>query len=148
MYLISACLIGVNCRYDGKNNFNQRLYEYFKESLLYPVCPEVIGGLSIPRLPCEIKREDDSIKVIDIRDNDKSKYFISGAKKTLKLAKILNVKGAIFMERSPSCGVNKIYDGSFSNNLIEGKGITTSLLEKEGFKVYSENDLNKIKINT
>jgi len=147
LYLVSACLLGVNCRYDGDNNYNQRLFEYFEESLLYPVCPEVMGGLSIPRKPCEIVQAEDDLKVKDIDGNDKTKQFVQGAQKTLKIAELLNIKKAIFMERSPSCGVHKIYDGKFNNNLISGQGITTKLLEKNDIKVYSNNKLNKIKFN-
>jgi uncharacterized protein YbbK (DUF523 family) len=84
--------------------------------------------------------------VLDIDGNDHTEEFLIGAEATLKIAKLLNVKGAIFMERSPSCGVNNIYDGSFNNILTTGKGITTILLEKKGFKVYSNNDINKIEI--
>lgn len=146
MYLVSACLLGVNCRYNGKNNFNQRLFEYFKEAELFPICPEVIGGLSIPRQPCEIVEVEDGNKVYDINGDDKTVKFIEGAQKTLKIAELLNIKKAIFMERSPSCGVHRIYDGNFNNKLITGRGITTSLLEKNGVKVYSDSELKKLEI--
>ena len=147
MYLVSACLLGVNCRYDGDNNYNKRLFEYFEESLLYPVCPEVMGGLSIPRKPCEIVQVEDDLKVYDINGNDKTNQFVQGAQKTLKIAELLNTKKAIFMERSPSCGVHNIYDGNFNNKLITGQGITTRLLEKNGIKVFSNRELKKIKFN-
>ena len=147
MYLVSACLLGVNCRYDGKNNFNKRLFEYFKEAELFPVCPEVMGGLSIPRNPCEIVETDDCFKVNDINGEDKTDEFLEGAQKTLKIAELLNIKKAIFMERSPSCGVHQIYDGNFNNKLISGQGITTTLLEKNGIKVYSNSELKKLELN-
>lgn len=147
MYLVSACLLGVNCRYDGDNKYNQRLFEYFEESLLYPVCPEVMGGLSIPRKPCEIVRVDDEWKVYDIDGNDKTNQFVKGAQKTLEIAELLNIKKAIFMERSPSCGVHKIYDGNFNNNVITGQGITTMLLKKNGIKVYNNKELKKIEFS-
>lgn len=146
MYLVSACLIGINCRYDAKNNCNQRLYELFKESLLYPVCPEVLGGLGIPRKPCEIIKRENNYKVYDIDGENKTVEFIKGAEKTLKIAELIEVKGVIFKEKSPSCGVHYIYDGSFNENIIEGKGITTNYLINAGYKVYSEDDLNKLEI--
>lgn len=144
MYLVSACLLGVNCRYDGENNFNGEIYNLFINSQLFPVCPEIMGGLEIPRLPSEIIRTDNKLKVVNIEGYDKSNYFYKGAEKTLKIAETLNVDGAIFMERSPSCGVNKIYDGSFNNNLIKGQGISTKLLRQEGFKVFSDNEIKDI----
>lgn len=147
MYLVSACLLGVNCRYDRENNFNKRLFEYFKEAELLPVCPEVMGGLSIPRNPCEIVETDDGFKVNDINGEDKTDEFLEGAQKTLKIAELLNIKKAIFMERSPSCGVHQIYDGNFNNKLISGQGITTTLLEKNGIKVYSNSELKKLELN-
>lgn len=148
MYLVSACLIGINCRYDGKNNYNQRLYELFKESLLYPVCPEVLGGLEIPRKPCEVIKKKNSYKIYDIDGEDKTDEFLKGAEKSLKIAELIEAKGVIFKEKSPSCGVHYIYDGSFNGNIIEGKGITTNYLENADYKVYSEDDLDKLDINT
>lgn len=146
MYLVSACLIGVNCRYDGENNYNQKLYELFKESLLYPVCPEVLGGLGIPRKPCEIIKKNNNFKVYDIEGRNRKDEFLKGSKKTLKIAELIEVKGAIFKERSPSCGVHNIYDGNFTGNVIKGKGVTTNYLENAGYKVYSEKELNKLEI--
>ncbi|MFO7814755.1 MAG: DUF523 domain-containing protein [Halanaerobiales bacterium] len=146
MYLVSACLIGINCRYDGENNYNQRLYELFKKSLLYPVCPEILGGLEIPRNPCEVVIDDKNYKVYDIEGENRTDEFLKGAKKTLKIAKLLEVKGSIFKDKSPSCGVYYIYDGSFNENIIEGEGITTTVLKKADYKVYSEDDLDSLEI--
>jgi uncharacterized protein YbbK (DUF523 family) len=146
MYLVSACLIGVNCRYDGDNNYNEKLYEMFKESLLYPVCPEVLGGLEIPREPCEIITRKSNYKVYDINKVNKTSEFFRGAQKTLKIADLIEVRGVIFKENSPSCGVHYIYDGSFNKNVIEGKGLNTSYLEDVGYKIYSENELDKLEI--
>ncbi len=146
MYLVSACLIGVNCRYDGDNNYNEKLYEMFKESLLYPVCPEVLGGLEIPREPCELITIKNNYEVYDINGINKTTEFFRGAQKSLEIADLIAVRGVIFKERSPSCGVHYIYDGSFNKNLIEGKGLTTSYLEDVGYKIYSENELDKLEI--
>jgi uncharacterized protein YbbK (DUF523 family) len=106
-----------------------------------------MGGLSIPRKPCEIVRVDDEWKVYDIDGNDKTNQFVKGAQKTLEIAELLNIKKAIFMERSPSCGVHKIYDGNFNNNVITGQGITTMLLKKNGIKVYNNKELKKIEFS-
>lgn len=146
MYLVSACLIGVNCRYDGKNNYNQKLYKLFKESLLYPVCPEILGGLEIPRKPCELIIEQNNYKVYNIDGENRTDEFLKGAKKTLKIADLMKVKGVIFKDKSPSCGVYNIHDGNFNGNIIKGKGVTTNFLEKSGYKVYSEVDLNNLEI--
>ncbi len=131
--LVSACLLGENCKYNGKNNITSLKlvdYEVFK------FCPEVSGGLSIPRVPCEIK--DD--KVFSKSDIDCTKEFYLGAKKCLDLCLKENIKIAILKEKSPSCGVNFIYDGTFSNCLITGVGVTTKLLKENGIKVFSEDE--------
>lgn len=146
MYLVSACLLGVNCRYDGDNNFNQKLYELFKNALLYSVCPEIMGGLKIPRDPCELVSQNNEFEVVNIKGENKTEQFKRGAHKTLKIAQILKVEGAIFMERSPSCGVYSIYDGSFNNKLIKGEGFTSRLLKENGFKLFTIKDLDKINI--
>jgi|AntRauTorcE11898_2_1112593.scaffolds.fasta_scaffold43368_1 uncharacterized protein YbbK (DUF523 family) len=147
MYIASACLLGVNCKYDGQNNFNEKLYEMFKKSLLFPVCPEVLGGMTIPRSPCEIKVVNNESYVFDIKGNNKTKEFKLGANKVLDIAKLLNIDGAILMDRSPSCGVNKIYDGNFNHNLIDGIGITTKILKDNGYSVYTIKELNNLSFN-
>ena len=144
MYIVSACLLGVNCRYDGQNNYNEKIYKLFKKYKLFPVCPEVLGGMEIPRNPCEIKIIDNKEKVFDINGNERTNEFQIGARKVLDIAKLINIDGAILMDRSPSCGVNKIYDGTFNNNLITGMGITTKLLKENGFKVYATSDLDNL----
>ncbi|MBS3810378.1 MAG: DUF523 domain-containing protein [Halanaerobiales bacterium] len=146
MYLVSACLLGVNSRYDGNNNFNQKLYELFKNALLYPVCPEIMGGLKTPRDPCEIVSQNNEFKVINIKGENKTEQFKRGAHNTLKIAQILKAEGAIFMERSPSCGVYNIYDGSFNKKLIKGEGVTSGLLKENGFKLFTIKDLDKISV--
>jgi len=144
MYIVSACLLGVNCRYDGQNNYNEKIYKLFKKYKLFPVCPEVLGGMEIPRNPCEIKIIDNKEKVFDINGNERTNEFQIGARKVLDIAKLINIDGAILMDRSPSCGVNKIYDGTFNNNLINGTGITTKLLKDNDFKVYTTLDLDNL----
>ena len=105
---------------------------------LIVICPEVMGGLSIPRDPSEIKGD----KVISNKGNDVTKEYNLGAKIALELAKKYNCKKALLMEKSPSCGVKKIYDGTFSKNLIDGMGITTKLLYENKIEVYSKDEID------
>lgn len=136
--LISMCMCGINCRYDGKSISLNQLSELSNRFNLIPVCPEIIGGLSTPRAPVEITNN----KLIDSNGNDKTDNFISGANQVLQLAKMFNCEYAILKENSPSCGVNYIYDGTFTSNKIKGSGITTSLLRENGIKVYSETEID------
>jgi uncharacterized protein YbbK (DUF523 family) len=137
MKLCSACLLGINCRYDGKSKPNERVLELSKKEKLIPVCPEQLGGLPTPRIQSEIRNG----KVFNLAGEDVTNSFKKGAEKTLKLAKKYNIKEAILKQRSPSCGCGKIYDGTFSKKVIEGWGITANLLRKNGIKVVSEEDI-------
>ncbi|MCC0631817.1 DUF523 domain-containing protein [Clostridioides sp. ZZV15-6388] len=138
MILVSACLIGINCKYSGDNNENKEVKEYLKGKDFILVCPEQLGGLSTPRPPAEIVGG----KVITKEDyKDVTENFVRGAEETLKIAKLYVCSEAILKEGSPSCGCNLVYDGSFSGKKIPGKGITAKLLEEEGIKVKSEKDL-------
>ena len=135
--LISACLVGDKVKYDGKSNYNPLIKELLEHYELVPFCPEVEGGLSIPRKPSERKGD----KVINDAGKDVTNFFVSGAKKALTICQYLNIKVAILKERSPSCGSKNIHDGSFSNRLKKGEGVTTELLRKNGIKVISEEEL-------
>ncbi|RLD12738.1 MAG: DUF523 domain-containing protein [Caldiserica bacterium] len=137
MKLVSACLLGVNCKYDGGNNRNEKIISLLRDEILIPVCPEQLGGLPTPRVPSEIKGD----RVYSVEGKDLTENFIKGAKETLRIAKLYGVKEAIFKDGSPSCGVNYVYDGTFKGKKIKGKGITARLLEKEGIKVISEKDI-------
>lgn len=138
MILVSACLIGINCKYSGDNNENKEVKEYLKGKDFILVCPEQLGCLSTPRPPAEIVDG----KVITKEDyKDVTENFVRGAEETLKIAKLYVCSEAILKEGSPSCGCNLVYDGSFSGKKIPGKGITAKLLEEEGIKVKSEKDL-------
>ena len=142
MYLISACLAGVNCRYDSKNSKNELIMKLVKEGKAILVCPEELGGLPTPRPSCEIVLDETGIKMVKTKSNeDKTKDFLKGAEEALKLAKKHNIKTAILKAKSPSCGVSKIYDGTFSGKLIEGNGLTADLLIKNGIEVITEVDL-------
>lgn len=139
MILVSACLLGINCKYDGDNNYHESVKDYLKDKQFVVICPEQLGGLQTPRIPSEITKD----KVINKEGIDVTKKFIKGANESLKIAKLYGCKEAILKEGSPSCGSNKIYDGTFTGIKIDGIGITASLLKQEGIKIISENELEK-----
>ena len=139
--MVSACLLGYNVKYDGKNNLNDDLIEFLKDYELISICPEVMGGLGIPRSPAEIQNQ----KIINQKGVDVTKEYKLGAEKTLQIAKDNNVKIAILKSNSPSCGDGKIYDGTFTHTLIDGDGITAKLLKENGIKVYDENNYVELK---
>ena len=134
--LISACLIGENVKYNGKNNLIN-ISSLENEYELIPFCPEVEGGLSTPRPPSEIVSFN-PLKLINQNGDDVTDNFILGAKKALSLAKKEGIKKALLKANSPSCSSEYVYDGSFSGKLIKGKGVTTIFLEKEGIEVFDE----------
>jgi len=137
MILCNACLLGINCKYDGTSNKNKKVLKLAKNFILIPVCPEILGGLPIPREPSERKGK----KVITKSGKDVTKYFEKGAREVLKICKILKIKKAILKQKSPSCGCGKIYDGTFSGKLIKGDGVTAKLLKKNKIKVFTEEDI-------
>ncbi len=138
--LVSACLLGVACRYDGKEKINEAVIELKDNYNLIPVCPEILGGLPTPRYPAEIEGN----RVINKKGVDVSNEYLKGAKETLKLANLFDVKRAVLKENSPSCGSGLIYDGNFQGKLIEGNGITSQLLRKNKIKVFGESDLDRL----
>ena len=140
--LISGCLLGINCRYDGGSTEHKEVLELSKKHNLIPVCPEQLGGLPTPRVPAEIVGD----KVLNKNGEDVTAHFQKGAIETLKLAKLMNCNYAILKERSPSCGCGQIYDGTFTGNLVEGNGITANLLVENGVKVIGEFDLDYVSI--
>lgn len=145
MYLVSSCLAGVNCRYDGRNNENKIIVELIKQGQAISICPEQLGGLSIPRQSCEVIIDEmQNKKILSKGEQDFTKEFIEGAKKTLEIAKVIGIKKAILKSKSPSCGCGFIYDGTFLGKLIKGNGLTAELLIKNGIEVYTENDLEKL----
>ena len=138
--LISACLVGENCKYNGGNNLNPKIEKLLEKYELIPFCPEVEGGLPTPRHPSEIKGD----RVIMDNGKDVTDNFDVGARKALMLCGFLKIKIVILKERSPSCGVHQIHDGSFSNKLIDGMGMTARLLKEKGIKIYSEDEIDKL----
>lgn len=138
--LCSACLLGMPCRYDGKSKPIKDI-ELLKEKFqLFPICPEVAGGLATPRLPCEIRKD----RVIRKDRKDMTDAYRLGAEKALQLAKDNGITLALLKEKSPSCGVHFRYDGSFQGVLIKDSGITCTLLKENGITVFSENDLKNL----
>jgi uncharacterized protein YbbK (DUF523 family) len=151
--LISACLAGEKVRYDNKRMpIAFGLLEKWggQQGRLIKVCPEVCGGLSVPRLPAQIVDGNGcdvlkgNAKVVDIQGNDVTYAFVQGARCALDLAQKHDIQVAVFKEKSPSCGVNQIYDGTFSSILIPGSGVTVALLKENGITVFCENDLDQI----
>ncbi len=136
MILVSGCLVGLNCKYSGGNNYDERIFNLVKDGKAIPVCPEQLGGLKTPRNPAEIQEKDGIRKVVTCEGEDVTKEYERGAEEVLALAKKLGIKEAILQPRSPSCGKGLIYDGTFSKTKIEGNGIAADLLIKNGIKVY------------
>lgn len=139
--LVSACLLGENCKYNGGNNKNENVIALEKEHTLVPICPECFAGLSIPRVPSEIKDG----KVFSKNGEDLTEAFNDGAEKALYVAEESGCQIAVLKERSPSCGFGKIYDGSFSGKLVDGNGIAADLLYKHGITILGESRVEKIK---
>jgi len=135
MYLISACFVGINCKYNGKNNYNEEAFELVKSGKAIPICPEQLGGLMTPRIPSEIKIIDGKRRVINKNGEDVTAQFEKGANEVLELCKRLNIEKVILQPRSPSCGVGKIYNGEFDGTLVDGNGITAQLLIDNGIEV-------------
>jgi len=131
--LVSACLLGENCKYSGGNNYNPAVAALEERFILIPVCPEQLGGLPTPRLPSERVGE----RVVNREGSDVTDAFRLGAEKTLEIARVNGVRRAVLQERSPSCGCGVIYDGTFSGKLVPGMGVSTQLLEDSGIQVFS-----------
>ena len=135
--MVSACLLGENCKYNGGNNYNEKVMEYIKGHEVISVCPEVLGGLPTPRILSEIVNG-----VVTTRDGqDVDSQFRLGAEIALKKAIEENVDLVILQSRSPSCGVKQIYDGSFSGTKIDGQGIFAKLLIENNIRMVDVEDL-------
>ena len=143
MIIISACLCGCNCKYNGKNNENEKCVNLLKKGKAILICPEQLGGMTTPRIPSEILKNNGVKLVINKNGEDVTNFFEKGAKEALNIAELVNSKVAILKDGSPSCGSNFIYDGNFSGNKINGEGITASLFRKNGIKVFSEKNIPK-----
>ena len=135
--MVSACLLGENCKYSGGNNRSEKVLEYIKGHDVFPICPEVMGGLPTPRVPAEIV---DGVVMSKAGVNVDREYRL-GAEKVLEIAKREKIDLAILQPRSPSCGVTEIYDGTFTGRRIPGQGVTAALLIEHGFRVIDADDL-------
>ena len=138
--LVSACLLGAFCRFDGQCAQDARVMALAKDHTLIPVCPEIYGGLPTPRLPGE-KRGD---RVYDKSGADVTEAYTRGAQAALEFAKLTGCRYAVLKERSPSCGVGMVYDGSFTGKLVPGDGLTAALLQENGIKVLTADRLSEI----
>lgn len=150
LIVVSACLAGFEVKYNGSHNLNKKINEWFKEGKAIPVCPEVLGGLSIPREPAEIVGGsgedvlDEKAKVITNTGKDVTMEFIKGAEETLKIMKDAGAKIIIMKERSPSCGSSMIYNGNFNGEKTAGNGVTAALLKRNGIIVVSEENYEQL----
>jgi uncharacterized protein YbbK (DUF523 family) len=147
-FLVSKCLLGENCRYDGKNSLDKELIERLRSCEVIGVCPEALGGLKGKRGPFEIIGTAKNIfsgkaEVLSIEGRKVTNSFIRGAFKTLGIAKIKKIRLAILKSRSPSCSPDFVYNGSFTGKLKRGKGVTSWLLQKNVIKVISNEDFKK-----
>lgn len=153
MILVSACLLGLNTRYDGTSNAHALLQKYSGLGKFLPVCPEQLGGLPTPRVPVEIiggtgqdiLRGQGSVQ--GKQGEAVTAEFSAGAREVAKVTALVTVSAAILKERSPSCGVNSIYDGSFSHVIKPGQGVTAALLKEKNIPIYSEEDLTEGLLN-
>ena len=139
--IVSACLLGEPCRYDGASRASDAVKEYLIDAAVVPICPEQMGGLATPRNPCEIQ-SDGSIR--DASGADWTKEYEQGADIAVMLAKSLGCKEALLKAYSPSCGVHAVYDGTFSATLIPGEGVTAKALREAGVVLLDENDVEKL----
>ena len=138
--LVSACLLGVNCRYDGKGQAIPRLEELLDACEVIPVCPEQLGGLPTPRTPSERV----GAKVLARDGADVTDAFARGAAETLRLARLTGVRLALLKARSPSCGAGEIYDGSFTGRTVPGSGVAAQALIDAGVQVYNEGQIDPL----
>jgi uncharacterized protein YbbK (DUF523 family) len=133
MKIVSACLAGIECRYDCKSKENIDIVEMVKNGQALPLCPEQLGGLPTPRVPAEAQGNS----IVTNNGDDVTHEYLKGAQEGLKMAKLVNAKEALLKSKSPMCGSGQIYDGTFSGTLTQGDGVFTKLLKENGIKVKS-----------
>lgn len=143
LFIVSACLAGLPCRYDGKSKPHSLISRLWQKGKVVPVCPEACSGLPVPREPCEQKNG----RVISRDGKDVTSEFLKGAQTALQKALASGCRDAILKANSPSCGTGFVYDGSFSKILIPGEGIFAGLLREAGFRVYDESALEKLNLD-
>ncbi|MED3660290.1 DUF523 domain-containing protein [Ureibacillus sp. FSL K6-8385] len=149
MILVSSCLAGLKVRYNGSHCLDEKIAKLIDEKKAVAVCPEVLGGLPVPREPAEIIGGDGfdvldgKARVVTKSGKDVTDHFLKGAFATLEIAKNVKATLVVLKENSPSCGSSKIYNGGFSGEKIAGDGVTSALLKRNGFKVISEEQFMK-----
>lgn len=150
MYIVSSCLLGIECKYSGGHNLNPEIIEFLKDKKFVKVCPESFGGLPIPRPPSERRGE----RVVSKEGKDVTAEFELGARKSLEVALKASekagepIEAAILMSRSPSCGCGLIYDGTFSGTLVPGRGVTAELFINNGIRVVTPDSLDELAEHT
>lgn len=148
MIAVSACLCGINTRYDGGNNLNGEILKLMECGRVMPFCPEQLGGLGTPRLPCEISGGcgndvmEGSAVIINSEGKNLTDEFLKGAHESIKICRRCNIKIAVLKSKSPSCGCGEIYDGSFTGNKIKGNGITAEVFIRNGIRVFTEEEID------
>ena len=138
--LISACLLGVRCRYDGASKCHPLVQALALRHTLVPVCPEQLGGLATPRPPAERRGS----RVVTCDGGDVTEQYCRGAEETLRLCRAMGCEAAVLKERSPACGCGAVYDGSFSGTLVSGDGVAAACLKAHGIPVYGESRLEEL----
>jgi uncharacterized protein YbbK (DUF523 family) len=150
MILVSACLAGARIRYDGTDRLDIRIRDLVSAKKAIPLCPELLGGRSVPRAAVEIKGGagqqvmSGTAKVVDKNGNDHTQEILDGVKEFMKAVKNHNIEAVILKSKSPACGFGKIYDGTFTGKLIDGDGVLAAELERQGIKIYNENNCQEL----
>jgi uncharacterized protein YbbK (DUF523 family) len=137
--LVSACLLGRNCKYNGGSNYSRAVGEFLKDKEIVAVCPEVMGGLAVPRTPVELVGG----RAVSRTGEDVTSFFRKGTEEAVKIAADAGIRTAILQSRSPSCGVKEIYDGTFTGRLIPGKGMLARALEEAGVKLMDASEFSE-----
>lgn len=136
--LVSACLVGVLCRFDGRSSLDERVVRLARQYRLVPVCPEQLGGLPTPREPVELQHG----RAISADGQDMTDMFRRGVEQVMRIALVTGARGALLQPRSPSCGVRQVYDGTFSGRLIPGRGMLAAALDQAGCRLFSLEDID------
>lgn len=135
--LVSACLLGENCKYNGGNNYNPAVAEFVKDKEVLPICPEMMAGMGCPRIPIEIV---DGV-LMDRDGNNVDAAMRKAVEQAMEMIRKEDIQCAVLQSRSPTCGVNQIYDGSFTGKLIEGSGVLAQALKLVGYRVVDAEDI-------
>ena len=135
--LVSACLLGENCKYNGGNNYNAAVVEFVKGKEVLPICPEMMAGMGCPRTPIEIV---DGV-LMDRDGNNVDSAMREAVAQAMEIIRKEDIQCAVLQSRSPTCGVNQIYDGSFTGKLIEGSGVLAQALKLVGYRVVDAEDI-------